>query len=43
MGKKVMLNQASHEAAQPIPFEYALNLSILDVENTIQDIKSVFL
>lgn len=42
MGKKVMLNQASHEAAQSVPFEYALNLSILDVEKTIQDVKMAF-
>lgn len=42
MGKKVMLNQASHEAAQSIPFEYALNLSILDIEKTIQDVKAAF-
>lgn len=42
MGKKVMLNQASHEQAQSIPFEYALNLSSYDIEKTIDDVKNHF-
>lgn len=43
MGKKVMLNQASHVDAQSIPFDYALNLSLLDIEKTIEDMKATFM
>lgn len=43
MSKKVMLNQASHVHAQPIPFEYALNLSAYDIVKTITDIKEHFI
>lgn len=42
MGKKVMLNQASHENAQSIPFEYALGLSAYEIQNTVNDIKDHF-
>ncbi len=43
MSKKVMLNQASHEKAQEIPFEFALNLSIYSLKNEIADIKAHFI
>lgn len=42
MGKKVMLNQASHENAQSVPFEYALGLSVYEIQKTISDIKDHF-
>lgn len=42
MGKKVMLNQASHENAQSVPFEYALGLSAYEIQKTIDDIKDHF-
>lgn len=42
MGKKVMLNQASHENAQSIPFEYALGLSAYEIQKTVKDIKAHF-
>lgn len=42
MGKKVMLNQASHENAQSVPFEYALGLSAYEIQKTIKDIKEHF-
>ncbi|MEG1861894.1 MAG: hypothetical protein RR206_09425 [Bacteroidaceae bacterium] len=43
MGKKVMLNQSSHSNAQSIPFEYALNLSVYDVERAVEDLKTHFI
>ena len=42
MGKKVMLNQASHENAQSVPFEYALGLSAYEIQKTVEDIKNHF-
>ncbi len=42
MGKKVMLNQASHENAQSIPFEYALGLSAYEIQKTVEDVKNHF-
>lgn len=42
MSKKVMLNQASHENAQPVPFEYALGLSSHEIQKIIEDIKKHF-
>ncbi|AEB07032.1 hypothetical protein Corgl_0921 [Coriobacterium glomerans PW2] len=42
MGKRVMLNQSSHSGAQPVPFEYALNLSAYEIDKMVQDIKAHF-
>ena len=42
MGKKVMLNQASHENAQSVPSEYALGLSAYEIQKTVEDVKRHF-
>ena len=40
--KKVMLNQNSHYYSQVMPFAYAINLSLDDVDNEIKEIKRIF-
>jgi hypothetical protein len=39
---KVLLNQAIHYESQIMPFAYAINLSISDVNNEIKALKSYF-
>lgn len=41
-GKKVLLNQSVHFAAQAAPFEYALCVSCVDLLQEIQGIKQIF-
>ena len=40
--KKVMLNQNSHYYSQVMPFAYAINLSLDDIDKEIKEIKKVF-
>lgn len=40
--KKVMLNQNSHYYSQVIPFAYAINLSLDDIDKEIKEMKKVF-
>lgn len=42
MSKKVMLNQNEHYQSQIIPFNYALNISLDELVNEINDIKERF-
>ena len=42
VSKKVMLNQNSHFYSQVMPFAYAINLSLDDIDKEIKEIKKVF-
>ena len=42
MSKKVMLNQNEHYQSQIIPFNYALNISLDELVNEINEIKERF-
>lgn len=42
ISKKVMLNQNSHYYSQVMPFAYAINLSIDDIDKEIKEIKKIF-
>lgn len=42
ISKKVMLNQNSHYYSQVMPFAYAINLSLDDIDDEIKQIKKVF-
>ena len=42
MSKKVMLNQNSHYYSQVMPFAYAINISLDDIDREIKEIKSLF-
>lgn len=42
LSKKTMLNQNNHQFSQTSPFNYALNLSLSDIENEILEIKNLF-
>jgi ABC-type molybdenum transport system ATPase subunit/photorepair protein PhrA len=42
MSKKVMLNETIHYDSQVMPFAYAINLSLDDLESEIKSIKSLF-
>lgn len=42
MSKKVMLNQNAHYFSQVMPFAFAINLSLDDLEQEIKNVKSIF-
>ena len=42
LSKKVMLNQNAHYYSQIMPFAYAINLSIDDIDREIKEIKEIF-
>ncbi len=42
MSKKAMLNQNEHYLSQIIPFNYAMNISLYDLEKEIYSIKEIF-